>query len=296
MKPSLWSRFIQWCGYVFDLISNFVSRNFGSNFGLKIFAIILSVAIIHLISERTGIEKEFTVPVKIIMDTKNTALSSYSPSEVKVSLKGTLEDLNVVDASLLSAEIVVRNEYSSGEHLITKLYSKDIRNHGKLRIEDITPNKIDIVFDKEASYRIPVALPKLEGVPLRGGKASVKFVSGSDVVIRGSELKLARLTEGGFGLSTRSIDVTDRSNSFEREIEIIVPPDLEVKSIAPKTLKVFVEIELPHVETPVAIPAESNDAEQTLAEQKEESGDGAQVNTDVQDKLVQEEIAEPKAE
>lgn len=267
MKPSLWSRFIKWCGFVFDSISNFISRNFGSNVGLKIFAVILSFVIIHVISERTGVVKEFTVPVKIVMNTKNTALSSYSPNEIKVSLKGTLEDLNVVDASLLKAEIVVRDDYASGQQITKKLYSTNIRNNGNLRVEDISPNKIDIVFDKEARYRVPVNLPNLVGEPLQGGKASVSFIGAKEVVVTGSELVLARLVEGGLVLSTRSIDVTNRSNSFERDVELIVPPDLGVKSIEPKTLKVAVMIELPLADVvphPLADTILSEGVEQTI--------------------------------
>lgn len=245
MKPSLWSQFIKWCGVIFDSISNFVSRNFGSNVGLAIFAFILSAVIIHVISERTGVEKEFTVPVKIVMNTKNTALSNFSPTEVKVSLKGSLEDLNVVDASLLRAEIVVRDDYASGQQITRRLYSTSIRNNGKLRVEDITPNDIDIVFDKEARYRVPVELPALIGEPLQGGKASVSFIGSKEVVVTGSELVLARLVEGGLVFSTRPIDVTNRSNSFERDVELIVPPDLGIKLIEPKTVKVAVMIELP---------------------------------------------------
>lgn len=262
MKPSLWSRFIKWCGFIFDSISNFISRNFGSNVGLKIFAVILSFVIIYVISERTGVVKEFTVPVKIVMNTKNTALSSYSPNEVTVELKGTLEDLNIVDASLLSAEIVIRDDYASGQEITKKLYSTNIRNNGNLRVEDITPDRINIVFDKEARYRIPVALPKLEGEPLQGGTASVKFVAGNEVVVTGSELMLARLVEGGLELSTRPIDVKDRANSFERNVELIVPPDVGVKSIEPKTLKVAVEIVLPQIESIPHPLTESNPSEQ----------------------------------
>ena len=262
MKPSLWSRFIKWCGFIFDSISNFISRNFGSNVGLKIFAVILSFVIIYVISERTGVVKEFTVPVKIVMNTKNTALSSYSPNEVTVELKGTLEDLNIVDASLLSAEIVIRDDYASGQEITKKLYSTNIRNNGNLRVEDITPDRINIVFDKEARYRIPVALPKLEGEPLQGGTASVKFVAGNEVVVTGSELMLARLVEGGLELSTRPIDVKDRANSFERNVELIVPPDIGVKSIEPKTLKVAVEIVLPQIESIPHPFTESNPSEQ----------------------------------
>lgn len=262
MKPSLWSRFIKWCGFIFDSISNFISRNFGSNVGLKIFAVILSFVIIYVISERTGVVKEFTVPVKIVMNTKNTALSSYSPNEVTVELKGTLEDLNIVDASLLSAEIVIRDDYASGQEITKKLYSTNIRNNGNLRVEDITPDRINIVFDKEARYRIPVALPKLEGEPLQGGTASVKFVAGNEVVVTGSELMLARLVEGGLELSTRPIDVKDRANSFERNVELIVPPDIGVKSIEPKTLKVAVEIVLPQIESIPHPLTESNPSEQ----------------------------------
>ncbi len=249
MKASLLSRIIKWCGDIFDTISNFISRNFGSNVGLMVFALILSTIIVNIISERTGVEKEFTVPVKIVMNTKDTALSSYTPNEIKVSLKGTLEDLNVIDSSLLMAEIVVREDYDTGEHVIKKIHSSNIRNHGKLKVDDIRPNKIEIVFDKEARFHIPVALPKLEGTPLQGGAATVRFVSGSEVIVTGSELKLARLVDGGLGFATAPINVTDRLSSFEREVELIVPPDLEVKSIEPKTLKVAIDIQLPEVET-----------------------------------------------
>lgn len=274
MKPSLWSRFIKWCGFVFDSIANFISRNFGSNVGLKIFAVVLSFVIIYVISERTGVVKEFTVPVKIVMNTKNTALSSYSPTEVQVELKGTLEDLNIVDASLLSAEIVIRDDYASGQEITRKLYSTNIRNNGNLRIEDITPDRINIVFDKEARYRIPVALPKLEGNPLQGGTASVRFVAGNEVVVTGSELMLARLVEGGLELSTRPIDVTDRSNSFERNVELIFPPDIGVISIEPKTLMVAVDIVLPQIESVSHSMVQENPSEEQAQEANSETTNG----------------------
>lgn len=305
MKPSLWSRFIGWCEYIFDSISSFVSRNFGSNVGLMIFAFFLSCAITFVIAERTGVEKEFIVPVKIVMNTKNTALSSYSPTEVKVSLRGSLADLNVVDSSLLKAEIVVRDDYASGQQITRKLYSTNIRNNGNLRIEGISPNKIDIVFDKEARYRVPVNLPELVGEPLQGGKAFVSFIGAKDVVVTGSELVLARLVEGGLVLRTNPIDVTNRSNSFERDVELIVPPDLGVKSIEPNTLKVAVMIELPIADVvphPLTDSINSGNAEEEQENSSEESNSVEAENSEVQNvsdedsQPAQEEIAESKAE
>lgn len=259
MKPSLWSRFIKWCGFVFDSISNFISRNFGSNVGLKILSVFLSFIIIHVVSERIGVGKEFMVPVKITMKTKNTALSSYSPSEVKISLKGALEDLSVVDDSLLVAEIVIHEDYKSGQKISKKLYSTNIKNNGNLRVEDISPDVVDIVFDKEARRKIPVALPSLEGKPLQEGTASVRFVSEHEVTVVGSELGLKRLE--GVGLSSRPIDVSNRSNSFEHDVEVLIPPDAGVKSIESKKLKVFVEIELPQTEDPIENPEEDKEVD-----------------------------------
>lgn len=292
MEPKLWTRFIKWCGFIFDSVSNFISRNFGSNVGLKIFAVILSIVIIHVISERTGVVKEFTVPVNIIMNTKDTALSSYSPSEVKVELKGTLEDLSIVDSSLLSAEIVIRDDYASGQEITKKLNSTNIRNNGKLRVEDITPDKINIVFDKEARYKIRVALPKLEGNPLQGGTASVRFVAGNEVEVTGSELMLARLVEGGLELSTRPIDVTDRSNSFERNVELVFPPDIGVKSIEPKTLKVAVDIVLPQIESDEQPLSQEEVLEQSLEQSKNNKAEAPYVGSENSESLTSEHKAE----
>lgn len=296
MKPTLWSRFIKWCGFIFDSISNFVSRNFGSNVGLKILSVILAFVIILVISERTGVVKEFTVPVKITMKTKDTALSSYTPSEVKVSLKGTLEDLSVIDASLLYAEIIIDKDYKSGEQITRRLYSTNIKNNGNLRVEDISPHEIDIVFDKEARRKIPVALPNLEGSPLQGGTASVRFVSGHEVTVVGSELGLDRL--GGVSFSSQPIDVSNRSASFEHDVEIVVPPDVGVKTIEPKKLKVFVEIILPQAEEVEGVsdsPQTVVEAEGEIQEEQEPSEEESVIIVDINFAPEEEGNNEPSA-
>lgn len=232
----------------FTLVADYIAQKFSSEYGLIILSLILSTIIITIVRTRIGFMREYTIPVKIHMQGKNMALSKVTPGEVKVMLKGTQEDINILDEDSLVAELVVREERNIGDTATIKLSNSNIKNVGRLRVDSITPRTIDVTFDEEGQLEIPLALPEFIGTPLQG-TATARFDGVESVLASGSAIQLGKLKEEGLLLPTKAIDISGRIQSFSRNVEVLLPPDIGIKAVKPQEVKVFVDIK---VDTPPA--------------------------------------------
>ncbi len=212
-----------------------------ANWDLKLVSVLLSSAFFLIVHARIGHFEKFTVPVMVSLNYRGTVVSSVSPSEVSVVLKGSQEDLRNFDEREIFASVNLQGDRESGSTETVTLRRINIKRPGRLSVERIEPNHVTVTFDNEVSRTMPLALPEIIGNPLRGF-AEVSFGSVSNVVVKGSEMRIGKLAEEGVLLPVSPVNVRGMSQPFVRRVEVIPPADSGIISVSPPVVDVFVDI------------------------------------------------------
>lgn len=220
-------------------------RVLGPNGDLMAFSVLVSAALLaavhqHVVSARH--ERTFPVPVAVRSENPTTAVFSFEPASVAVTLRGTQDDLATLDPSRLAVEISARNQRgSSGETL--RIRPADILGTGNLKIVAVEPSSVDVRYDYMVTWPATgrLAMPELRGVPVQG-EAEVEMPTNVTVVVHGSESKVAAFREKKILLPTSPVSVEGKTESFDATVAILVPPDSGISKVEPSTVRVHVKV------------------------------------------------------
>ncbi len=215
--------------------SEWFKNLFINNAGLKSLALVLAALTFYSIENTISEEETYEVPVEVKLE-KKIAVHSQDHKIVKVTLRGSQEDLRTVNIKQVKA--VVRSKvtnYDESEQIT--IGPGNIEGISGVMVKKIRPNVITLTFDREVAKTFKIAKPEILGVPLIG-KAEIDYEP-RVVVIHGSKRRLEQVSSD---VLTEPIDVDGRVESFSKRIRVLPPIDTWVSKIEPPEITANISI------------------------------------------------------
>lgn len=209
-----------------------------NNWGLKLTAFILASMSFIAIRNVTNDEATYTVPIEVDVD-KGIAILDMDPPSIKVTFRGSLDDLRRLDLTQVKAVVKPTASDPAGSEWVS-IEKNNIKGVIGVRPVMLVPGTVNLTFDWEDEQQFPVSAPAIDGKPLQGRVEldyEPKFVT-----LRGPRRQLQRMLEQNRPLDTEAVDVSERVKSFTRIVQVISPSETWVSQIEPSEIKVSVNI------------------------------------------------------
>lgn len=202
---------------------------------LKLLALLLAVVSWYAI--RGAIRFEITlpdVPVEIRV-ADGWAVQEQQTDTVRVTFRGSQEDIRLLDHKQIRAVADVRTNATvgTGEARLTPGHIKGMRGVRAIRVE---PDRIQVSLDRESEKQVPVK-SRTVGKPLAGAVEQT-VCEPATVLLRGPDRRL-RETEWVY---TEPVEVDGRVESFVKRCRVAPPSDTWAPRIEPADVQVRVTI------------------------------------------------------
>jgi YbbR domain-containing protein len=219
-------------------VANKFTDIFVNNLGLKVTAILLALMCFYGIREATSKERVYEVPVEVEVEAdRKIAVLDKDPPTVRISVRGSFEDLQAFAVDLSPVKAVVHAEAAdpaSGEQV--PIRPRDIVGVSGVRVVSVEPGAVNLTFDHEIKRDIRVAKPEMVGLPLIG-KAELSYTP-KKVTVWGPKSALEKQQF----VSTKAVDVTGRAATFTTHVPVLSPHGTGVSRVEPDEITVKVEI------------------------------------------------------
>ncbi len=210
-------------------------KSLTSNIPLKIFSILLAIAIFYTVRE--SISHTCTIPLSIVGEglEDGVALQAFSPSIVNVTFRGTESDIrNVmlyqgVDKPYIKVQVAPEVE----------LTHSMVVNRGSVQVVKMEPRRIKAIIDRKATAVLPISEPIIEGAPA-DGTVKVTF-SPKEATVTGSQRRLNQLQALNQGLSLGKIDVSGHSATYSQTVKLNAPDTKGEWNISPPNISVEIQ-------------------------------------------------------
>jgi len=208
---------------------------FVRNKRLKVLSLLLAIMTWYIIQDTISFEIEMPDIHLQIHVQDGMAILNQSISTVDVTLRGSQEDIQLLDPRRLQAVVELSGDSSplSQEIHLTPAMIKGIRG---VRAIAVHPSSLLVTLDRQDERRVPVK-GRITGAPLFGQVESV-LCDPSTVLLRGPAAKL-KTTECVY---TQPVDVDGRVETFARRCTVQAPGDNWVASMDPSDVQVRVII------------------------------------------------------
>lgn len=203
---------------------------------MKLLALVLAGLTFYAIRGETGAQVTHEdVPVRVTVE-EGIAILDQVPRTVAVTFRGAMKDLLRIEPKQI--EVVVRPKASNPAGAEkTDILPRDVRHRALgVRVQNVEPDTVSLVFDREVKKTVPVAKPEIIGTPLFG-RIEIDYEPKA-VVMRGPKRALASQTF----VTTQPIDVEGRAASFRVKLRVLPPPDAGVSEIEPPSVQVTVNV------------------------------------------------------
>lgn len=202
---------------------------------LKALSVFLAVLTWYIIQDTISFEIEIP-DVRLKIEVKDgMAILNQSAATVDVTLRGSQEDIQMLDPRRLQA-VVELNQDSSPAPMDIHVTPAMIRGVRGARVVAVHPSRIAVTLDRQAEKLVPVKGRTL-GEPLFGEVVTVTCEP-STVLLRGPAAKL-RTTDSVY---TQPVEVDGRVESFVRRCAVQSPGDNWVAQMEPSDVQVKVVI------------------------------------------------------
>lgn len=202
---------------------------------LKGLSLVLAILTWYIIQDTISFELEIP-DVKLKIEVRQgMAILNQSVATVDVTLRGSQEDIQILDSRRLQA-VVELTEDSGPAPMVIQLTPAMIHGVRGARAVAVHPSSITVTLDRQAEKRVPVK-GRTSGTPLFGEVDKVTCEP-STVLLRGPAAKL-QTTESVY---TQPVEVDGRVESFVRRCAIQAPGDNWVVQMDPADVQVTVSI------------------------------------------------------
>lgn len=202
---------------------------------LKVLSLFLAVLTWYIIQDTISFELEMPEVKLQIQVQDGMAILNQSASTVDVTLRGSQEDIQLLDPRRLVAVVELSGDSSPLPREI-QLTPSMIRGIRGARAVAVHPSRILVTLDRQDEKRVPVK-GRITGSPLFGQVEAVTCEP-STVLLSGPAAKLKTLE----CVYTQPLDVEGRVETFMRRCTIQAPGDNWVASIVPGDVQVRVAI------------------------------------------------------
>lgn len=211
-------------------------KSITNNWTMKLLALALAALTFFIIQGKTGIEIPYDIPLQAKFEEKGIAILQQEPRTVRVTFRGSQEDLARIEQRRLQAIVRPKGGSISGVEQVPIGPGIVEGVPSGVRVVKVEPNVASLHFDRETEKQVEVEPPKVIGTPLVGN-AQIEYEP-QVVTIRGP----MRRIESQTSLSTEPVDVTDRVASFSTEVAVLPPSGSWVPEIEPSEITVHVTI------------------------------------------------------
>jgi len=204
------------------------------NAGLKLLALLVAVMTFYAIRREIRFELSYVVPVHVEVE-KGVAVLEQNPRSVRITLRGSQDDLRHLDQKQLKVVVRPRGTTLDGSTSVP-LRPRDVRGAGRFRPVHISHQYVAVSFDREVEKEVSVAEPQLIGTPVLG-RAELDYRP-KTVRIRGSERGLRDKDT----VQTEHVSVDGRDRPFSTHVRIVPPHEIWVSEVDPPVVDVDVRI------------------------------------------------------
>ena len=223
------------------LLWNWVRETARRDGRTKLIALLVAAVVLQII--RTNISERETFRVRVVpvqpQDARFTVVK-VEPGEVRVTLRGSLEQLRALREEALVVKVPTRANPAGEGFEEVPLRRSQVEGMGSARVDALEQTQVRLEYEVEGTLRLSVARPVLLGTPLVG-TAEVLWME-TNVVVRGPMTQLRTLYDNAVPLATERIDVDGRVQSFTRRVRILPPADLGNVTVTPTENEVRVGI------------------------------------------------------
>lgn len=202
---------------------------------LKGLSLLLGLVSWYVIQDTISSEKEITEVRLQIKVPEGMAIFNQSVPTVDVTVRGSQDDLQMLDRRQIEAVVELSEETGPLPHevIVTPGMIQGLRG---ARAVAVHPARVQVTLDRQSEKQVPVR-GRIVGTPLSGQVESVECQPAT-VRLRGPAAKLE--TTGV--VYTQPVDVDGRVESFVRRSAIQAPGDNWVARIDPADVQVKVTI------------------------------------------------------
>ena len=205
------------------------------NPGLKILALLAAVVSWLAIQETISFEVVVPdIPLEIHV-AQGWAVLHQSEHTVRVTFKGSQDDIGQMDPKQIKAVVDLRTNSiaGSGEIVVPLSAIKAPRNVRAIRVE---PSRVQVSLDREQEKKVPVQ-SRTVGKPF-SGEVEALVCEPAVVTLRGPAQQLQQTD----WVYTESVDVEGRGEGFTKRCRVLMPSDTWTPVIEPPEVQVSVMI------------------------------------------------------
>lgn len=207
------------------------------NYKLKAMALVLAVITWGIVKQITNNDKVINnVPVNLTLP-EGWAVREMDDSNVKVTFRGTRDDLLRLDERTVQIQVNLRETEFEPEKTLRILPRQVAYTGSSARIMDIQPATLTVRLGKEGRKKLPVIINRT-GEPPQGLKVEAIEVDPRVVSLYGAE----DLLEGVNALRTAPLNLSDKLRSFEQRLDVLLPSREWVGRVEPPRVRVKVTL------------------------------------------------------
>ena len=176
------------------------------------------------------------VPLQINPPT-GLSIRDRSAREVRVTFRGTREDLLLLDERTVQVQVNLEADTPAGFKKIQILPKQVTHTSPKARITSIEPEEVEIRLGREGSKQVPLRIATT-GSPPRGFRIENPEADPKLVTLIGE----AELLENITTLQTTPIDLSQKIQGFEQRVDVLPPGPEWVGRVEPARVNVRVSV------------------------------------------------------
>jgi len=192
-------------------------RFFSQNLFLKILSLAFAILLWFFVVLEDKVEKEITAEIKVTDIPAGLVLIKEPPAYVYIKVMGPRSILRSIEKKPVVVVLNLKG-LGVGKHRI-KITPRMLDLPAGLSIQEISPDEIEIVLEKEAR-RVVKVKPVIYGTPKQGWIVDEIKVSPDKVKIKGPRSLIYRIRE----IQTRPIDITGLYGEVKKIALLDIPP------------------------------------------------------------------------
>lgn len=207
------------------------------NYRLKGMALILAILSWGIVKQITNNDKVINeVPVRINFP-EGWAIRDKDSNSVQITFRGTREDLLMLDSQTVQVLIDLRDEEFASEKTVTIRPRQVAYTGSNARITAIQPDTLHLQLGKEGQKQLPILVSQA-GSPPDGIKLEAVVAEPGLVTLIGAEDLLDNIN----ALQTAPLNLSDKIQSFEQRLDVLLPNPEWVGRVTPSRVLVRVTL------------------------------------------------------
>lgn len=217
-------------------------RGLLSNWPWKLTALLVACFVFYSIRRTVSYTQTLSLTVEAeTIRGGDVALMNFSPSTVKVLFRGPEAAIRrLSDTGLSPPRVRVKLQPPADGTTTAPVYlhRSDVMCDSQLRVVSIEPTELVATFDAPQTRPFPIDDPEIVNAP-QDSKVVVS-IEPKTVQLTGSSVLLDRMEDQGISLKTASLDLANRTQSFEAALHVLPPSNDGSWSLDPMTVRATV--------------------------------------------------------